>query len=852
MPSSANAFLTVEQVLKEFSAYIEGVRSKFSVQDDGNDWNSPIVLVDGAIDAHDMNRIPWTSGEADRHRDRLKLYGRAMGEQMHRIPKENKVVRRILEIMKRAIREGLQKDGPYHRRHVLLLAENIPSLLSVVQPVDLEILIDLMKSNQRAGDTMDGKEVLLLLGSAGSGKTTTLHFMAGTSFAEVEADGFTHLQPTSFLDPSIAGYKTSCGREAVTSVIQTAQVNVDGVDLVICDTPGFGEAEGVEEDIANGLGIVRALHRAKNVRPVLVLSREGMGDRFSAFSETLTSVTRLIGNAESVDLKPFNYIFTKYEKRHHTCMCRQFMLINKRPRAVDEEIAIFKSFVDDIVTKTTPEAKIALPLEGGSHTLLRSLKGDDFLVQDPKSYFVPFVSEAALRKLKLQLQITLRDVMTSLVEDDYALAVYRMGQLSNLAVALPEAGECAQLGLEATLRHIGATRERIVTTVENILQVKVHKHFNQLLEALKPDIKKLIASEPLRLVCELFEKESHTKTPRTPSASESFCREQVQKLINFVSQDIPEFDPAFLNIEALMRKRGSFLTGVIRLKEMSEVLRHIPGDEDVCRTYRRAFSHFYTFVDCVLQEAERTFQSTPKDLQSFERQAWFLAVLIQGFLNKPNSGTGEHAKMEELENRRLKLMLRLEIKITDTIELVTNTRFPDGNEDDSSPDSLPVVKLSGLWGPRQLLLNVSQLPRLCRFLPSKIESAKVEKSVSVLDKKIVNFMFTSTVKAESIFNRLDAMISQQALTSSIKAAVSARHDLKLVIEEFSGARCWSKEIEERTVDTFDRLLIVLDAIEASIVSMEVNLGQQKDGATVVGFSCGVLPYSYSCAQKQCL
>lgn len=338
-------FLTVEQILKDFLAYVEGVKKRFNL-DDGNDWECPIVLVDGA---RDSKHLCLTSNEAERHRERLKFFGRAMGEQMHHIPKENKVVRGILETMKHAIREGLQKNGPFHRRHVLLLIETIPKLLNIVQPVDLDQLVHLMSNNQRAGDCMDDKEVILLLGSAGSGKTTTLHYLAGTSFAEVEVDGFFHLQPTSFVDPNVVTYKTSCGRDAVTNTIQTAHVNIDGIDVVICDTPGFGENESVEEDIANGLGIVRALHRAKNVRPILVLSREGMGDRFTAFSETLTSVTRLLGNTESgVDLAPFNYVFTKYEKRHRTCMCRQFILIKKRPRVDDEEKAMFQSFVDDV------------------------------------------------------------------------------------------------------------------------------------------------------------------------------------------------------------------------------------------------------------------------------------------------------------------------------------------------------------------------------------------------------------------------------------------------------------------------------------------------------------------------
>jgi hypothetical protein len=42
-------------------------------------------------------------------------------------------------------------------------------------------------------------------------------------------------------------------------------------NLFICDSPGFGDSAGIEVDIANGVGMIDAIHGANTVR-VVVLS----------------------------------------------------------------------------------------------------------------------------------------------------------------------------------------------------------------------------------------------------------------------------------------------------------------------------------------------------------------------------------------------------------------------------------------------------------------------------------------------------------------------------------------------------------------------------------------------------
>lgn len=52
--------------------------------------------------------------------------------------------------------------------------------------------------------------------------------------------------------------------------------------LFICDTPGFGDSAGVEVDIANGVGMMNALHRARSVRVVVILPYDSLTkDRMS-------------------------------------------------------------------------------------------------------------------------------------------------------------------------------------------------------------------------------------------------------------------------------------------------------------------------------------------------------------------------------------------------------------------------------------------------------------------------------------------------------------------------------------------------------------------------------------------
>ena len=698
----------VENSLRDFYSYLKSVQaeqlsgSKESIINNNNNINNQ--------NAEPHSKTPvWDKQAIQSYLKKLKHFGNLLKNQVDRFPndEDNRVIREILRMIQLTSRDSANCTSDVASRTVAPLLELVSRLWRSIQVLDLDRLIDLLSKNHVAGECIEGQDVVLLLGAAGSGKTTTLHFLAGTMFEETEVDGFMHIQPKCVADPILATYETSCGRDTVTRTLQTAQIEYHGQTMVLCDSPSLVDAEGHEESIAHGLGMVRALQKAKSIRPILVISRDGMGvrGRFSAFSETVSSIADLFGDGGTdVDFRPFHYLFTKYEERHKSVIWKQFQAVWKQPHAEPGKEGMVRNCIDCIINNTTPEANVVDPLSGQPVLLLdRLLQSQQPLVNSPKDVFRSFVSTEALEKLDVQLQNTLGDMTQGLLRSDYGTALYRLRQLKNLAELLPEAGEYAKLGIagmlrhasviqeqtvtalksedyeqcigklrflykftrevpeaisaastgmEAAVQHVIAPRERILQTLEELRVAVDDKQFSYLLIQLKGDMKAVINNELLRSEIRSIQERILCSDPSEGGNSQlmnvqcmpqrsgdGFCNDQVRSLTDLLIQDIPDFHLDWLNMDGLVSNRSAFLLALARLKEVSTALEGAPGGNKAAEVCDQAFSKFYTVVDRVLSREERTCQSA-EDLNTFETQAWFLTLLKEASEVYENSPEG--------------------------------------------------------------------------------------------------------------------------------------------------------------------------------------------------------------------
>ena len=380
-----------------------------------------------------LEPLPWTEADTDLLREQVAFLKNCLLEDDDNLPKED-----IRDLLK-TIYDFLRQERITRKDRIL---QQVSKKLEALKYLDLMKLVTHLEAQRKAGDVMEGQDVLLLTGTVGTGKTTTLHFLAGTEFEETEVDGFMHLEPVSIRDPRIEAYHTSCGPRATTKSLQTVPVSVhnDGRQdtVVICDAPGTGAASTAEEELAFFYGLGSAVERARRVKPVVVFSEELMGSCFAYLPDSLRLMKKELLLKSARDLKPLVYVFTHYEERHRTRLHQQFASLksNGATSYHNSESDLFEEFVDDLISKTSPRANLVMPLEGNPQELLRELWNDSF-VEDPKGLFSQTPpSESALKQLQLQLHITLEEIKTALSSEAYSIVLNRIVILDKLASSM--------------------------------------------------------------------------------------------------------------------------------------------------------------------------------------------------------------------------------------------------------------------------------------------------------------------------------------------------------------------------------------------------------------------------------
>lgn len=69
--------------------------------------------------------------------------------------------------------------------------------------------------------------------------------------------------------------------------------------MAICDTPGFGDSDGVEVDIANNIGVIRAIRGASSVRVIVILPYHSLiGDRMDGLIKMSETISNLFSDTE--------------------------------------------------------------------------------------------------------------------------------------------------------------------------------------------------------------------------------------------------------------------------------------------------------------------------------------------------------------------------------------------------------------------------------------------------------------------------------------------------------------------------------------------------------------------------
>ncbi|CAF1996377.1 unnamed protein product [Rotaria magnacalcarata] len=289
----------------------------------------------------------------------------------------------------------------------------LKEILHEIMPSNIYELFRLAKSVDDTANLIKDKKIIFFLGNTGSGKSTTIHFLSDLKRIET------------------APFAKSITRCITPVTVYFKDIGAYGQDsIILCDSPGFGDTNGPEVDIANGIAIVRAIRVCESVKPVLLISYTSIGDRYEGLKDLTYTLARLIQNTKD-QIKVFSYIFTKYPKNEKETIHASLETINNTLSDQERSDTNFMDILRDMFEKTKKNACVLDPIKNDPSTILDDL-ADSTNINHPENVFQFFITEKSKSILDKQVTKYELSIKSATKRSKYSLVKYILDQLKFL------------------------------------------------------------------------------------------------------------------------------------------------------------------------------------------------------------------------------------------------------------------------------------------------------------------------------------------------------------------------------------------------------------------------------------
>ncbi|EAR94028.2 50S ribosome-binding GTPase (macronuclear) [Tetrahymena thermophila SB210] len=152
------------------------------------------------------------------------------------------------------------------------------------------------------------KDAILVLGSTGSGKSTTINFLMKkkmvlklTSITHyIEDVGEIEVEEEQICTENNDGddeeFKIGFKKESQTLILKAKQL--EDSDFFICDTPGFKDSRGFEVELSNSICLINFIKQCKSICPILTINYNDLKSvRGASFKDILVSFSKFIETA---------------------------------------------------------------------------------------------------------------------------------------------------------------------------------------------------------------------------------------------------------------------------------------------------------------------------------------------------------------------------------------------------------------------------------------------------------------------------------------------------------------------------------------------------------------------------
>ena len=338
-------------------------------------------------------------------------------------------------------------------------------IILAISPLDVSLLLGSIRGSCMTANLIKDKDVIILLGSTGVGKSTLMHFLAGSKMRVTDVEGIPHLEPEEVMS-GLEDVKFSCSSRSVTTGIHAITMNMNGETYIVCDTAGFDDTRAVEYDIASGIVMTNAIRSTRSVKLVLVIDQGTIAMRLSNLRKNLIpAIIKLIPSFKNYVGSVF-YLFNMISDPIKTVAARlREISMNLNP--AEKADADFAAMISDLAKKSATEKHAAVtdlinPDRAVYLKLLQDLNAVEPILH-PEKVFCHFAATTSISILNQQLNLHKAAIWRGLdgfeasgSNTDLLLVDYKLRQLLDLhlLVGLPECEGCYVSSLEATYRFV--------------------------------------------------------------------------------------------------------------------------------------------------------------------------------------------------------------------------------------------------------------------------------------------------------------------------------------------------------------------------------------------------------------
>ncbi|CAF1581989.1 unnamed protein product [Rotaria magnacalcarata] len=264
-------------------------------------------------------------------------------------------------------------------------------------------LQDLNRTVNNEDCSSTDKNIILLVGATGSGKSTTIQFLAGAKMK----DTLIEIAPGKFVkhiatDGPVKNAQLSCVKTNPLSTSETRYIlpvtvqlkhifgDHETGEIILCDASGFDNTEGSEFEIANSVGLAEALRSCKSIKMLALSSYRSLGDNGEGIHKLVHILANIISDIEH---RLYVIVFLNKEKGEDTTpnsMLHGFtkfaptnniheMLIDIKSSTsdVNSDLRLDNTFIavlNDMIDKTRDTTDIIDLVHGDPKILIKKLK----------------------------------------------------------------------------------------------------------------------------------------------------------------------------------------------------------------------------------------------------------------------------------------------------------------------------------------------------------------------------------------------------------------------------------------------------------------------------------------------